>query len=134
MMRLTRLISAVLALTLAGGAQACVVVCGLPAKPTAATAARTTSACRHCGNDNGAPGQQPRSMPSTPCKHCQAALQDRVAAEPDHIVKAPTEYSVPGPAQMALLAFAAPVTRITERAPVHPPAGCILHEFCILLI
>jgi hypothetical protein len=128
-----RFIAMVLIATLAGGAQACVALCGAPAVPVRAVAARPEkSSCHHCPA-----GLPTKSTPAseTPCKQCQTATQDRLATERDQTVaKAALELSVT-PLLDVLPSVTAPVRPdAVAQVPVHPPPGDRLHEFCLLLI
>lgn len=122
----------VLALTLAGGAQACVAVCTVPYRPSPVVA-QDAIACRHCGTQHPATNEH-KSGPTTPCKHCQSALQDRLAVPSDQLVKAPAEYMVFAPAPLVLPAAVVVPTRIDTHPPGHPPPGQVLLQSCVLLI
>ena len=129
-----RLVSVVLVMTLAGGAQACLALCAGMAAKANVVAVRTEKApCHHCPEKAGE-----RSKPDHgggPCKQCQVVVQDRVAVERDHSLGAPAleltflpVWDVAPAAQSAV--------RGVERAylPVHGPPGGVLHAFCVLLI
>src|SRR5215217_3324795 len=94
-----RLISMLLVLVLAGGAQACVALCAPPAHGAADAPDRV--ACRRCGSENRAAAAPDRPSPA-PCKHCQTAFQDRVATGVEHGVKASVDFTTPAPALVAV--------------------------------
>src|SRR5258708_5764326 len=122
MQALTRLISVLLVLALAGGAQACIASCANPASPTT-----EKHACHRCDHSS-------KPAPQPPCKNCQTAAQDRVAAERDHLTTTAFDLSF---SPLLELAPARPLTRPliqTPRPPTHGPPGNLFHQFCLLLI
>jgi hypothetical protein len=127
-----RLVSMLLALTLAGGAQACMALCTTPAKVAQTAAIPQRATCHHCGDKSPA---KPTSDPTGPCKHCPTASQDRVATESDHtILKTAVEFHFLAHIDLAIVAptLDHPVTVAPDR--VHSPPSDLLHQFCLLLI
>jgi hypothetical protein len=132
-----RLISMVLVITLAGGAQACVALCAAPAQkaqPAAATAPAKSS-CHHCP-EKGTLEKPVPAEPAGPCKHCHSVTQDRLAAERDgSVLKAAFELSL-----LPFVEFPGTVAPAVDRPfevtrpPVDSPPGERLHQFCLLLI
>ncbi len=113
-----RSIAMLLALALAGGAQACVALCALPA-----ATAKNEPSCRHCS-----------PVPATPCKHCQVISQERWATQADQPLNVDFDWTATplvDPAPSIVHGHQAPVTS-PERA--HAPPGERLHQFCLLLI
>lgn len=128
-----RLVAIVLALALAGGAQACLAFCATPGKSLPAAAATPQKPpCHHCPDKSPS---KPTSEPAGPCKHCPTASQDRVASETDHtLLKAAFNLSLlPQP---DLAAPVQPIDRAGDVTPprVYGPPGALLHQFCLLLI
>jgi hypothetical protein len=133
-----RYIAMVLIATLAGGAQACVALCAAPAVAVGAAVPRQQeksekSSCHRCPGN--APSE-PTPAPEAPCKQCQTATQDRVAAERDHsFAKSVLELSVTPLLDVLPSTTVPPVSpAAVAREPVHPPPGERLHAFCLLLI
>lgn len=129
-----RYIAMVLIATLAGGAQACVALCAAPVVSVgAAVPQQEKSSCHRCPAN--APSE-PTPAPETPCKKCQAATQDRLAAERDQsFAKSVLELSVTPLLDVLSSVTAPPVSpAAVAREPVHPPPGERLHAFCLLLI
>jgi hypothetical protein len=127
-----RLVSMVLILAITGGAQACVYVCSQPAKPANRTLAQR-SPCRHCGEEKPA-STDSEPLPTTPCKHCQAASQDRISIERDHLAVAAVDLAVFSPSAIFQPVLTPDVCRIDTHPTAQPPPGELLHQFCLLLI
>ncbi len=120
-----RSIAMLLALALAGGAQACVALCALPA-----ATAKNEPACRHCSQKES----QKSPAPAAPCKHCQVVSQERWATPGDQPVKVAFDWTTIPLIDLApsiVPGHQAPVPS-PERA--HAPPGEQLHQFCLLLI
>ena len=132
-----RLIAMVLVTTLAGGAQACVALCGAPAQKAqpAASAAPAESSCRRCPAKS--PEEPPApAEPTAPCKHCQSVGLDRVASERDGSLLKPAFELTLLPFVEFLFPTAAAGDRSFDVVPprVGSPPGERLHQFCVLLI
>lgn len=123
---LSRLVATILALALAGGAQACVALCAAPAQAARPAAEKTS--CHRCGD------KPARHEPATPCKHCQTASQDRLTAERDQLQKAGLDLSYLPTPEIAPLANVLRPAADRPRLVAHGPPGDLLHQFCILLI
>jgi hypothetical protein len=128
-----RLVSILLAVTLAGGAQACVAVCA--PTPAKAAAPPEKSPCHHCperSGDKSSPGPG-----GAPCKQCQVATLDRVVIEHSHPDFSPTVelafWSAAADLAPAALSPAGPAGPARVPAVFCLPADR-LHEFCLLLI
>src|SRR6266550_591658 len=120
-----RSIAMLLALALAGGAQACIALCALPA-----ATAKNEPSCRHCSEKES----QKSPVPATPCKHCQVISQERWATQADQPLNVDFDWTATplvDPAPSIVHGHQAPVTS-PERA--HAPPGERLHQFCLLLI
>jgi len=120
---LTRLVTALLVLTLGGGAQYCLTSCAtadaqvVTEKPT----------CPRCEKHESKPS------PTVPCQRCQAAGQDRVT--PDHHPTAPPAPMLVGIVENDLAPLVA--FESSSSTPVsftHGPPRDLLHQFCLLLI
>ena len=135
-----RLVAMVLAITLAGGAQACLALCASPARAAMAVAPEKPpkekpSSCHRCPSDK-APVEPAPAEPSVPCKQCQTASHDRLAAERDGSLVLKTAFA------SAFLPFVelTPATPVLDRSfevtrlSIHSPPGERLHRFCLLLI
>lgn len=121
---LSRLITALMILTLGGGAQFCLARCAAAdshvpvAKPT----------CPHCEKH---PSSQP--PPANPCQRCQVAGQDRTT--PDHPTDTPPAPALVGIVENDLAPLvAAHVSSPTPADSTHGPPRDLLNQFCLLLI
>jgi hypothetical protein len=125
-----RLVAMLLALTLAGGAQACMALCITPAKAAQSTPQKPT--CHHCGDKAPA---TPVSHPGGPCKHCPTASQDRLATESDHtMLKTAVEFTLLPDFDLTPATPTVARGFIVTPPRVHSPPGDLLHQFCLLLI
>lgn len=123
-----RSIAMLLVLALAGGAQACIALCALPA--ATATSSKHDGACTHCSQTQSEKSQ----VPATPCKHCQVISQEQWATQADQSANVAFDWTSP-----LLIAHLAQSINCAEATPASPelphrPQGERLHQFCQLLI
>ncbi len=130
LMRILRTLGAmILALSLAGGAHACLALCNAPLSKAVATAATHCSRC--------VVKQPQRQLPPdhSPCKSCLNIDQDRISAGDD----ATSQFDF---APATLLEIPALISSDTNIAFLeiprlrnhHPPSGDLLHHLCVLVI
>ena len=121
---LTRLVTALLVLTLGGGAQYCLARCA-----TAETRVATEKpTCPRCEKHESSS----KPTPTVPCQRCQAASQDRVT--PDHHTAPPAPMLVGIVENDLTSQLAIEPTSSTQILRSHGPPGDLLHQFCLLLI
>jgi hypothetical protein len=124
-----RSIAMLLVLALAGGAQACVALCALPA--ATANSSKQDGACTHCSQKQS----EKSRAPATPCKHCQVISQERWATQGDQSANIAFGWTSP----LLIADLVQPINCADRATPVSPgrphlPQGERLHQFCLLLI
>jgi hypothetical protein len=124
-----RILTMFLALSLMGGAQACIAVCA----PTAGRGAmREVKSCPHCPPRGSDKSSAPVSQ--LPCKLCQGAVQNRVADEGVSPVIFNLDLASFSTLPVIRGTMVSDARLGTRSLPSHGPPGELLHQVCVLLI